>query len=209
MGAICSLILTLFIGIGSIIEGNAGHLSNQKLPLREDGCYINETTTESTILSEISPRFNKQWKDVEYSDLNNLFGISYLWLPAITVSSAIIFGLIFSMVINIWRKPPPVKAKYMTPMIVTMWRKILGEERIRHWVDFSDENDENNSIGNNFCKSESITYLNNLNNNIQSETVISSRRNSNEKSYGSILPIGAHQLKVKILSHNSPILVKA
>ncbi|CAL8112703.1 unnamed protein product [Orchesella dallaii] len=146
LGAICSLALTLFIGIGSIVEGNAEKLSNQKLDLRTDGCYINETIN-STIASpylhnsETSLRFNTDWKEIEYDALHNLLGMSYLWLPAITVVSAIVLGLVFSMLLNMWKKSPPVKAKFMTPIIVSMWVKILGEKKVSEWIDFHDEDE--------------------------------------------------------------------
>lgn len=150
MGAICSLTITLFIGIGSIIQGNAGKLSNQKLPLRTDGCYLNTTLTSyraPVITTSYSPRINTAWKDVEYSGINNLFGISYLWLPAITVVSAIVFGLIFSFAINaFWKRSAPVKAKYMTPIILRMWKRLLGEERLQGWVEFEETTEKSNSL---------------------------------------------------------------
>lgn len=127
VGAICALILTLFIGVGSIVEGNAGNLSNQKLPLRTDGCYLNESLgglIEST-----------NWKDIEYSGMNNLLGISYLWQPAIPVCGSIIFGLIFSIIYRLFRKQGPVKAKYMTPIIVSLWQKILSEKTFNDWIE--------------------------------------------------------------------------
>lgn len=181
MGAICSLILTLFIGIGSIVQGNAGKLSNQKLSLRTDGCYLNTTTVspENYFIAtspeddlSLSPRFNTAWKDEEYSALNNLFGISYLWLPAITVASTIIFGLIFSIIINMtMKKRALVKVKHLTPIVAKMWVKILGKERLLNWIDFStdDDTDKKKNDANNrsssTSKSNSIKLVSFINNN--------------------------------------------
>lgn len=178
LGAICSLVLTLFIGIGSIIQGNAGKLSNQKLPLRTDGCYILENETQSSTVNyfivedsdQFSVRGNTAWKDEEFSALNSLFGISYLWLPAITVCSAIIFGLIFSMLINIKSKQAPVKEKYLTPIIVTMWKKILDPERLKRWIEFESIDDNNKKFA------QICTVTNGNGYNIKEDSIVPERK---------------------------------
>ncbi|ODN05898.1 Sodium-coupled monocarboxylate transporter 2 [Orchesella cincta] len=160
LGIICSLVLTLFIGIGSIVEGNAGKLSNQKLSVSTEECYINETTNSFYSPNDTAPslRFNTDWKNVEYSPLHNLLGISYLWLPAITIVGSIVFGLIFSMIINTFKKPKPVKAKYMTPIIVSMWVKIFGEKKASEWIDFHDEDEQMPKKGEQSSISNGISY---------------------------------------------------
>lgn len=143
LGVIPALVLTLFFGLGSILTGNAGNLPNQKLPLRNDGCYLNNTEEEyifSTLVNKIK---TDDWKDKEYSGLTNAFAISYLWLPVITILSTIFFGLLFSAIVNMFKASPPVKSRYMTPIILSMWVAILGKKRLESWVEFEieDEND--------------------------------------------------------------------
>ncbi|XP_021948921.1 sodium-coupled monocarboxylate transporter 1 [Folsomia candida] len=143
LGIIPTLSITLFLGLGSIMAGNAGNLPNQKLPLRTDGCYLNETTIFSSNLnSPFSIRDNDAWKDKEYSTLNTIFSISYLWQPLITIVGSVVFGLFFSIIVNMYRKSPPVKSRYLSPLILKMWLKILGRTRLESWIEFEDE-DEN------------------------------------------------------------------
>lgn len=81
----------------------------------------------------------------------------------------------------------------------------MGEKRIRQWVDFSDD-DENDLQGSRSSVSKSESHLNNLNNNVLPEPVSNSRKNSRDKCNESILPTGARQLKVKIeVSHIAPL----
>jgi hypothetical protein len=136
----------LFLGIGSILAGNAKELPNQKLPLRTDGCYLNESDIGYS--SNLLPRFhisdNDGWKDQEYSTINTIFSISYLWQPLITILSSVIFGLLFSLIINQYRKAPPVKSRYLSPLVLKMWVKILGKKRLENWIEFEpEETDEN------------------------------------------------------------------
>lgn len=154
LGMIPSLTITLFLGIGSILAGNAKELPNQKLPLRTDGCYWNETDVTSNFITRFSISENDGWKDQEYSTLNTIFSISYLWQPLITVVSSVVFGLLFSVIINQYRKSPPVKSRYLSPYIVTMWVKILGKEKLEQWIEFEDENTDMNE--NDLKKNESI-----------------------------------------------------
>ena len=153
LGVIPSLIITIFIGVGSIVAGNAKNLPNQKLPLRQDGCYVNSTDLYSTANSFFSSPMVKsepEWKQLEYSGLNNFLGVSYLWHPLITVVTTVVFGLIFSFIINKYKKSKPVKVKYLTPVVLKFWVKVLGKERLEGWVDFVDEEElelENNNGG--------------------------------------------------------------
>lgn len=160
LGVFPALFLTLFIGVGSILDGNEGLLPNQKLPLRTDGCYINDTiddftTTISSMFGDsrsgsIISSYPTSWKDEEYSALTKLFSVAYLWQPVITVLSTIIFGLLFSIMINLWRKNgekgdrhrQPVKSRYLSPHILTMWVKLLGKDRLKDWVEFEDEDED-------------------------------------------------------------------
>jgi hypothetical protein len=149
MGVIVSLAMTLFLGIGSIIAGNDGKLPNQKLSLRTDGCYLNET--DSYDIDQNFLRTNVAWKEQDYPGLDNIFAMSYLWQPLIPVVGTVVFGLIFSAIVNLLRKtdPTPVKTKYMTPIILSMWVKLLGRKRLTKWIRFEDDEDVN---GNGFKK---------------------------------------------------------
>jgi len=154
LGIIPSLVITLFLGVGTIIAGNAGDLPNQKLPLRTDGCYLNTTESlRSYPIESMLMKANTAWKDEEYSTLTNLFSISYLWQPMITLFSTVIFGLLFSLIINVYKRSPPVKEKYMTPIIVSMWKAILGKERLESWIEF-----EEDDINDNKSKKDSETF---------------------------------------------------
>jgi len=113
LALIPSLGLTLFFGIGSIIKNNAGELTNQKLPLRTDGCYRNETLTSFlSSTQQYTSKANDAWKDEIYSPLNNVLSISYLWPPLVTVVTTVIFGLLFSVIINAFTKPRKGKRDY-------------------------------------------------------------------------------------------------
>lgn len=149
LGIIPSLAVTLFVGIGSIVANNAKELPNQKLPLRTDGCYVNESTSvlSSTLPLRFSISDNDGWKDQEYSTLTNIFAISYLWHPLITVVSSVIFGFLFSVIVNMKRKQRRVKSHYLTPLVLKLWVKILGREYMERWVEFEDKDsslDKNN-----------------------------------------------------------------
>lgn len=83
---------------------------------------------------------NTAWKEEEYSSLNNIFAISYLWQPLITVVSTVVFGLIFSLCIQTRKKYARVKSGYLTPLVTSMWIKIFGKDRLAQWVEFEDLN---------------------------------------------------------------------
>jgi hypothetical protein len=143
LGVLPCLAVTIFIGVGSIVAGNAGNLPNQKLPLSQDGCYLINSThstlspssfyTDPSIMKTSSP----SWKDLEYSGLNNFLAVSYLWHPLITVVTTVLFGLAFSLIINQFQKSKPVKIKYLTPIVLTFWVWVLGKKKLEGWVDFS------------------------------------------------------------------------
>lgn len=147
MALIPSVGVTLFFGIGSIIKNNAGELPDQRLPVRTDGCYINETISATTFFdsSQYSVKQNVAWKDETYTPLTQVLSISYLWQPLVTIVSTVVFGLLFSFVINIFKKPPKVKAKYMTPLILSMWKGIFSAKKLNQWIDFDDDDDNNPS----------------------------------------------------------------
>lgn len=138
--------MTLFFGIGSIIKNNAGELPDQRLPLRTDGCYINETISATFFdSSQHSLRQNVAWKDETYTPLTQVLSISYLWQPLVTIVSTVVFGLLFSFIINIFTKPPKVKALYMTPIIVSMWKSIFGVKKLSQWIDFDDDEEDDHA----------------------------------------------------------------
>jgi hypothetical protein len=146
-------LISLFFGIGAILAGNAGKLPSQKLPLRTDGCYCwNESGTISSELSSVerlSLRENTFWKDEEYSGFDNLFAISFQWQPMIPVIGTILFGLIFSVVVNVVRKVRNrlVKEKYLSPVILSMWVKVFGKVEVSRWVEFEVfDSDQQNKI---------------------------------------------------------------
>lgn len=148
MALIPSISLTLFFGIGSIIKGNANELPNQRLPLRTDGCYVDDSMTFFNTTQQYTLKQNVAWKDETYSPLTTVLSISYLWQPLITIVGTVIFGLLFSFVVNLFKRPPKVKTKFMTPIILSMWIRILGVKRLRYWLDFDDEDEssENNPV---------------------------------------------------------------
>lgn len=148
LGILPTLIITLLLGIGSIVAENAGELPDQSLPFRTDGCYLNDTfgmkSNSNLYQGRYSLQDNMGWKDQEYSGWVNFLSISYLWQPLITVCSTVFFGLIFSIAINIYKKrsgwvPTPVPKKYFTPVIVSMWVRLLGKERLQDWIDFDEK----------------------------------------------------------------------
>ncbi|KAJ6645757.1 Sodium-coupled monocarboxylate transporter 1 [Pseudolycoriella hygida] len=139
LALIPSIAMTLFFGLGSILKNNAGELPDQRLHVRTDGCYVNETITTSFDSALYSAKQNVAWKDETYPPLTEVLSISYLWQPLITIVSTVVFGLLFSVVINVFKKPPKVKAKYMTPIILSIWKKIYSEKRLNYWIDFSDD----------------------------------------------------------------------
>lgn len=94
MALIPSIGLTLFFGLGSILKNNAGELPNQRLSLRTDGCYVNETRT--SYMDDIEQySFKQAWKDETYTPLTQALSISYLWQPLVTLVSTVVFGLLF------------------------------------------------------------------------------------------------------------------
>lgn len=146
LALIPSIGMTLFFGIGSIVKNNAQELPDQRLPLRTDGCYIDESATFFNSTQQYTMKQNAAWKDETYSPLTTILSISYLWPPLVTIVSTVVFGLLFSFVINLFKRPPKVKTTYMTPIVLSMWISILGRDRLRFWLDFDDEdgNSENN-----------------------------------------------------------------
>lgn len=144
LAVIPSVGMTLFFGIGSIMKNNAGELPNQMLPVRTDGCYINETITTFADSSPYSMKQNVEWKDETYTTLTKVLSISYLWQPVITIVGTVVFGLLFSLIINMFQKSPKVKSKLMTPIILSMWKKILGVDKLSRWIDFDDHDEEDN-----------------------------------------------------------------
>jgi len=135
---ITSLVLTLFLGIGSILAGNDKRLPSQKLFLRTDGCYTNDT---DPFFNLTIPRHNTEWKDIELEGADNLYAMSYLWQPIVPIVGTVVFGFIFSIIINMLRKtePTPVKTRFMTPIMVSMWVKLLGKEKLSRWMQFEDD----------------------------------------------------------------------
>jgi hypothetical protein len=150
--------MSLFFGIGAILAENAGKLPNQKLPLRTDGCYYywNESVAISSEFASVGE--NTFWKDEEYSGLDNLFAISFQWQPMIPVVGTVLFGLIFSVVVNVVRKDrnSPVKEKYLTPVVLSMWVKVFGKVEVSRWVEFevldSDQQNEIKGIRNSMSR---------------------------------------------------------
>ncbi|XP_035714145.1 sodium-coupled monocarboxylate transporter 1 isoform X2 [Folsomia candida] len=154
LGIIPTLAITLFIGVGSILQGNEGLLPVQKLPLRTDGCYVNEMLQDTFF----SPA-GKGWKDEDYSPLTKIFSIAYLWQPAITIMSTLIFGMLFSIIINASGgnngRKRRVKSRYLSPHVLSMWVYIFGSERMKKWVEFEEDEDvARNKIDNSDNKSE-------------------------------------------------------
>jgi hypothetical protein len=135
LGLALALVISLFFGIGAVLSGNAGNLPDQKLPLRTDGCYQNESVSTMDILPLKESTF---WKEQEYSTLDNLFAISFQWQPMIPVVGTIVFGLMFSIVVNIVRKVEsiPVKQRYLTPVTLSMWVNVFGKKGLSRWVEF-------------------------------------------------------------------------
>jgi hypothetical protein len=67
----------------------------------------------------------------------------------IPVVGTILFGLIFSVVVNVVRKVRnrPVKEKYLTPVILSMWVKVFGKVEVCRWVEFEVfDSDQHNEI---------------------------------------------------------------
>lgn len=158
MALLPSVVLTLFFGIGSILKNNAGELPDQRLPLRTDGCYVNETLSRSYIdSSHYSFKQNVEWKDESYTTLTEVLSISYLWQPLVTLVSTVVFGLLFSFIVNLFKKPTKVKAKYMTPIILSIWIRILGVNRLSNWIDFDDSDDVDNQSDNTASVRNSIS----------------------------------------------------
>ncbi|ODN05896.1 Sodium-coupled monocarboxylate transporter 2 [Orchesella cincta] len=140
LGAAVSISLTLFLGIGSTINGINGNLPNQKLPLRTNGCYLNESDSNS-LWKEINEQVS--WKEEEHSGIINFFSVSYIWHPAVAVLGTVIFGLIFSTIVNVFIAPEyPVKEEYMSPLIVKMWKKVLSDEMFHRFIQEDDTNAE-------------------------------------------------------------------
>lgn len=141
-GAVVSIGLSLLLGIGSTINGLNGNLPNQKLPLSTEGCFLNDSTTvvPSTWIAELPSntmsRHEVAWKEEEYSGIINLFSVSYIWHPFVAVVGTVILGLIFSLIVNLFVEPKhPIKASYLSPLVVKMWRKILSDDWYYYWID--------------------------------------------------------------------------
>lgn len=148
-GAAISIAVTLFLGIGSTINGLNGNLPNQKLSLQTDGCYMENSTTAGLTNSWVAQQdpFDHQsllksssWKEEEYSTLLDLFSVSYIWHPFVAVVGTVMFGLLFSTIVNCFVEPKhPVKAKYMSPIVVKIWRKVLSDNMFKYWIEDEDE----------------------------------------------------------------------
>lgn len=139
--------LTVFLAVGTTVNGLNGNLPNQKLSLITEGCYLNSTmdtdhSIASTYMQTDSDMLrNNSWKDEETSGLMSFFSVSYIWQNVISVLGTVIFGLIISVIVNKFSKGSinlPVPSRYMSPLIVKMWRKLLSEETFHYWID--DEN---------------------------------------------------------------------
>lgn len=112
--------------------------------------------------SQYSLRQNVAWKEESYSTMTQVLSISYLWQPVLTIVSTVVFGLLFSLIVNIFQKPPRVKAKYMTPIIMSMYKKILSAERLNSLFDFDDDDEEEEYKGDDDATTRTVSVRNSI-----------------------------------------------
>jgi len=158
LALVCSVAISMFIGLGNIIAGIDEKLPNQKLPLSIEGCAIvnlttGATTTTTTEFSNFHslpshPAFldslysrssiNTEWKNRDDSIALRIWSLSYIWQPGVGVISTFVLGLIFSGIIVICRKGKGPKINYslMSEPFLKFWRMCFGQKYLNKWIDY-------------------------------------------------------------------------
>ncbi|CAG7709869.1 unnamed protein product, partial [Allacma fusca] len=157
LGLFCSLGFIGFIGVGSAIAQNQGLLPDQRLSLSTAGC-LNETfftetsspdfhsTTPIQFLSQ-QPELEdtliiKQltWKENKDSPLIKFLSVSFIWNSAYGCLSAILFGLLFSLIFSRIRDYPQVHEDYLSPPLLWMWTYAFPKQ-MKRLVTMSEHHD--------------------------------------------------------------------
>lgn len=146
-----SIILSGYVGIGNIIEGRNNNLPDQRLELSVTECLVRNigSNVEGRPLSDFDYQGNwsythaSDWKELHTDDsfARKIWSISYIWQPGIGCVSTILFSIIFSyIIIAINRKSiEKVHRNLLSKPWLRFWERILGQEKMSNWVDYSDE----------------------------------------------------------------------
>ena len=142
MGVLIPLVISGFVGLGSVIASLEDKLPNQKLSFGQ--CILTNGNESSTARFSPIQRINTDWK-VEHANDSfflKLFSMSYLYQTALSTLGTIVFGIICSLVILVSGRyrdkhtHSKVNVRLLSRPLLSLWVRIFGKERMSHWVDF-------------------------------------------------------------------------
>jgi sodium-coupled monocarboxylate transporter 8/12 len=153
LGVAVSLIFSLFVGVGNIFAGRAGNLplDEQKLFTTTAGCNLTALPEEgiSSFIGQFYDRHEfgldeftrakTDWKDdPKFQSFEiMMWSISYIWLPGIGGVTTLIFGLIFSAIINAKAKGIlKVNKSLLSKPFLRLWKLCFGQKHLDKWVDY-------------------------------------------------------------------------
>lgn len=141
-----SIIFSGFVGLGNIIAGMQNLLPNQRLNLTLQGCVCSNGEVQQHCRDFPDNKYldlpdNSHWKDNDDSGLVQVFTTSYMWQPAVGALSTVVFGIFFSLIVNLFwpGKRKKVHAKLLSKPFIRLWSTLLGESRMDNWIDYDEK----------------------------------------------------------------------
>ncbi|OXA57937.1 Sodium-coupled monocarboxylate transporter 1 [Folsomia candida] len=161
LGLLASVVITGFIGIGNIVAEKLYLLPDMKLSLSLRGCSCTNSTSIETIIMPCSDFISPQnltqldtfdsfdWKENDDSIFIKIWSTSYIWQPGIGVVSTLFFGAVFSIIVtSINRKHvKKVPARLLSKPFIKLWNKVIGDARMRQWIEYDNKNDDFPNFG--------------------------------------------------------------
>lgn len=141
-----SIFFSGFIGLGNIIAGMQNVLPNQRLNLTLQGCVCSNGEVQQFCRDFPDNEFldlpdNSHWKDNEDSALVQVFTTSYMWQPCVGALSTMVFGIFFSLLVNLFcrSKRKKVHVKLLSKPLIRLWNTVFGESRMLNWIDYDEK----------------------------------------------------------------------
>jgi hypothetical protein len=88
--------------------------------------YLDFEPTSSYKYSSLLPRAESSWKEAEYSTIDTLFSLSFLWNTLVGSLAALIFGALFSLFFE--TEEYSVEEKCLSPPFLSLWKKLFPEK---------------------------------------------------------------------------------